>query len=40
MENDFAHFTNPLAIDLDMVKPEMQQEVVDIQCDTYIQIQC
>ena len=40
MENDFALFANPLAIELDKVKPEMQQEVSDLQCDTYIQMQC
>ena len=40
MENDFALFANPLAIDLDKVKPEMQQEVADLQCHTYIQMQC
>ena len=35
MENDSALFANPLAIHLDKVKPEMQQEVADLQCDTY-----
>ena len=36
MKNDFALFANPLGIDLDTVQPEMQQEVADLQCDTYI----
>ena len=40
MENDFALSVNPLAIYLDKVEPEMQQEVADLQYDTYIQMQC
>ena len=40
MENDFALFANPLVIDLEKVKPGMQQEFADLQCDTYIQMQC
>ena len=39
MDNYFALFTKSIAIDLDKVKPEMQQEVADLQCDTYSYIQ-